>query len=66
MLAYGHVLNLIQTHTDVLDQMIQRQQELDQTYFQSTGSEKADPAANKAARDKYGGYWGPWQDKDEL
>ena len=34
----------------------------DETVYQSPGSSKPDPAAKAAARSRYGGFWGPWQD----
>ena len=43
-----------------------RAAQLDATVFQSPGSQKADPAARRAARGRYGGFWGPWQADAEF
>jgi hypothetical protein len=46
----------------LLAKLMARAAALDETVFQSAGDSKADPAASAAAKGRYGGFWGPWQD----
>lgn len=58
-------------HVDLANdkpELLKRLQDLaasyDATYFQEPGEANADPEAKKAAENKYGGFWGPWQDNE--
>lgn len=55
-----HDLSNDTQYAAVLLAIQKRAAELDETYFQSDGVDKADPAASAAAVAKYGGFWGPW------
>jgi hypothetical protein len=46
---------------ELLGKLRRRAAELDATVYQSPGDHKADPLAKAAAREQYGGFWGPWQ-----
>ena len=47
---------------ELLHRLKVRASELDATVYQSPGGMKGDPASKRAAREIYGGFWGPWQD----
>lgn len=50
----------------LLKKLLERAEALDKTYFQSAGESKGDPAAKKAAKEQYGGFWGPWQPDEPI
>jgi hypothetical protein len=54
-------VELSRERPDVLKQLLARAIDLDTTYYQSDGTSSGDPAAQAAAENKYGGFWGPWQ-----
>ena len=45
---------------ELLHRLIKRAAALDATVYQSPGGMKGDPASRAAARNLYGGFWGPF------